>query len=116
MRDMTKKIISAIVSSALVMTSVCVPSIHSQASSGPIEKNTYDSGKYGDVDYCYYKGNSPAESFLILDGVGNMSDIAENFQEAYEKQGWFPACLDITKDEITSWKNLFYENRCRNRE
>lgn len=104
-----KKLISAAVSAALIVTSVFVPDgyCHAEESKFNVPGNSVVQGKYGETDYIYYKGNDSQDSFLIFEGTGKMLDIALTSQEENygggpsfcEKQGWFSASLDVTEEE-----------------
>ncbi len=131
MKCKVKKLISIVLSMALVMTSVLVQEIHSQAAKGPIENDSVERGTYGDektINYLYYRDNGALvhESFLILDGTGVMPDISsyddvedeDDLYDGYAKflydmQGWYGASLaERHTEEATAayghdnWKSL----------
>lgn len=114
MKFKVKKIISLAVSTALVVSSIFIPKANSQAATGKIDKGSYESGKYGsteEINYLYYKGLKLVDSFLILDGKGEMPDIVidntdlENgkIKNNYELQGWVGAMSNHTEEDL---KNL----------
>lgn len=117
MKCKTKKLISVAASLALIVTSVFAQDIHSRAAGGGIAINNISSGTYGDaetIEYLYYKGAKAANSFLVLEGSGEMSDLPtwSDFKAPFEAQGWYEACLSMTAEQIDSisdWTSVMYD-------
>lgn len=126
-----KKLISTIASVALLITSVSVSDIHSQAACIDFENektefidyNSAASGTYGEnntINWLYYKGEKLTEttskdSVLILEGEGamnsfTMDDIFAMAENIYEQQGWYRACRSKPISELGDKGTDLYEN------
>lgn len=126
-----KKFISTIASVALLVTSVTVSDIHSQAAcidfvnekTEYIDYNSAASGTYGEdntINWLYYKGEKLTEttskdSVLILEGKGvmnsfTMDDIFAVAENIYEQQGWYKACRSKPISALGDKSTDLYEN------
>lgn len=115
-----KRLTSVLASVALVITSVVVPGIRSQAAQG-LDYNCMRTGIHGteqNVSWIYYKGNQTEgssfqadESDLILEGEGGLLDISgSTAKEQYNAQEWYKYTLEDDEETVSKWTDELWSS------